>query len=209
MGTVFSYFQSFFKSKSVRVVMIGLDNAGKTTICKRIKLGDVDFFSGGNTTVPTIGFNVDEVNFGGSKLVIWDIGGQKKIRDLWRHYYNETDCIIFVVDASDRERMYLECDELKKKGQPYRRDEITETSVLYELGLVLDEPLLNKAPVLFIANKTDIDGCMTEKEIVEKLELNMIRNREWKIVCSGIGNFDGIIDGLGWINQTVGNTKGK
>ena len=81
--------------KEFRVTMVGLDAAGKTTVLYNLKLGEVV------TTIPTIGFNVETVEFKNVSFVVWDIGGQKKIRPLWRHYYQNTSAVVYVVDSSD------------------------------------------------------------------------------------------------------------
>eukprot|EP00493_Phyllostaurus_siculus_P011173 UN11330 len=82
-----------------RILMVGLDAAGKTTILYKLKLGEVV------NTIPTIGFNVETVTYKNIKFTVWDVGGQDKIRPLWRHYYTGTNGIIFVVDSNDQERM--------------------------------------------------------------------------------------------------------
>ena len=79
--------------------MLGLDAAGKTTIVYKLKLGEV------LNSIPTIGFNVETVEFKNIKFNVWDVGGQDKIRTLWRHYYPNTQGLIFVVDSSDRARV--------------------------------------------------------------------------------------------------------
>lgn len=79
--------------------MVGLDGAGKTTILYKLKLGEVV------STVPTIGFNVESVRHNRLEMDVWDIGGQEKIRPLWRHYFQGTDAVIFVVDSLDEERL--------------------------------------------------------------------------------------------------------
>ncbi len=89
----------FSRRVEKRVVLLGLDNAGKTTVVYRLLLGrKVD-------TVPTIGFNSEEVRHGRCSFVMWDIGGQAKIRKLWRHYVESADALVFVVDAQDRSRL--------------------------------------------------------------------------------------------------------
>jgi small GTP-binding protein len=71
-----------FGSKEMRLLMLGLDAAGKTTILYKLKLGqDV-------TTIPTVGFNVETVTYKNVKFNVWDVGGQDKIRPLWRHYFS-------------------------------------------------------------------------------------------------------------------------
>lgn len=73
-----------FGSKEMRLLMLGLDAAGKTTILYKLKLGqDV-------TTIPTVGFNVETVTYKNVKFNVWDVGGQDKIRPLWRHYFSGT-----------------------------------------------------------------------------------------------------------------------
>src|SRR5687768_10662382 len=71
-----------FGSKEMRLLKLGLDAAGKTTILYKLKLGqDV-------TTIPTVGFNVETVTYKNVKFNVWDVGGQDKIRPLWRHYFS-------------------------------------------------------------------------------------------------------------------------
>merc|ERR1712014_141647 len=83
----------------MRILMVGLDAAGKTTILYKLKLGEVV------TTIPTIGFNVETVEYKNISFTVWDVGGQDKIRKLWRHYYQGTQGLIFVVDSCDRDRV--------------------------------------------------------------------------------------------------------
>lgn len=81
--------------------MLGLDGAGKTTILYSLKLGDVI------NTIPTIGFNVEELNFKTIKFMVWDVGGQEKLRNLWTHYFDKARALIYVIDSSDSERIDL------------------------------------------------------------------------------------------------------
>ena len=84
--------------KEPRVLILGLDAAGKTTILK--KLSDED----ATHTSPTQGFNIKTLEHDGVKLNMWDIGGQKAIRTYWRNYMEGTDCLIYVVDSADKKR---------------------------------------------------------------------------------------------------------
>merc|ERR1719197_2032653 len=100
MGLSFSRIWDRIVSKQEkRILMVGLDAAGKTTILYKLKLGDVV------TTIPTVGFNVESVEYKNIEFTVWDIGGQHLIRPLWRHYYQGTEAVIFVVDSNDRERV--------------------------------------------------------------------------------------------------------
>ena len=85
MGMMFSkVFAGLIGKKDVRILMVGLDAAGKTTILYKLKLGEIV------TTIPTIGFNVETVEYKNISFTVWDVGGQDKIRPLWRHYYQNT-----------------------------------------------------------------------------------------------------------------------
>merc|ERR1719449_498061 len=99
-------FAQLVGKQEMRILMVGLDAAGKTTILYKLKLGEV------LTTIPTIGFNVETVEYKNISFTIWDVGGQDKIRPLWRHYYQNTQGIIFVVDSNDRDRIGEARDEL-------------------------------------------------------------------------------------------------
>lgn len=79
-------FPQLFKKKELRILMLGLDSAGKTTILYKLKLGQPV------ATIPTVGFNVEEVTIKNVKLNVWDVGGQDKLRPLWRHYYTGMGC---------------------------------------------------------------------------------------------------------------------
>jgi small GTP-binding protein len=90
-----------------RILMLGLDAAGKTTILYKLKLGEVIL------SPPTIGFNMESVEYKNIKFQVWDIGGQDKIRQLWKHYFENTHALIYVVDSIDRQRVQLAKQELQ------------------------------------------------------------------------------------------------
>jgi ADP-ribosylation factor protein 6 len=83
--SISSIFGKLFGSKEVRILMLGLDAAGKTTILYKLKLNQT------MTTIPTVGFNVEAFTYKNIKFNMWDVGGQDKIRPLWRHYYSGRD----------------------------------------------------------------------------------------------------------------------
>merc|ERR1712227_1085939 len=134
MGLAFGkMFSKLFGKKDVRILMVGLGAAGKTTILYKLKLGEIV------TTIPTIGFNVETVEYKNISFTVWDVGGQDKIRPLWRHYYQNTQGLIFVVDSNDRERV----NEAKE-----------------ELLRMLNEDELRDAVLLVFANKQDLPNAM-------------------------------------------------
>ena len=159
--------------------MLGLDSAGKTTILYKMKLGEVV------QSVPTIGFNVDTIEFKNCKLNVWDVGGQDKIRNLWKHYYSNTEGLIFVVDSSDKNRIELARDELHK---------------------ILAEEEMKDAIVLVFANKQDI-AVMDIKEIIEKLDLQGFRDRKW--FCQGTSALSGqgLNEGMNWLVKQLQSKK--
>ena len=84
--------------RELRILLLGLDNAGKTTILKSLASEDI------STITPTQGFNIKSVQSEGFKLNVWDIGGQRKIRPYWRNYFDNTDILIYVIDSADTKR---------------------------------------------------------------------------------------------------------
>ena len=87
--------QLFGFNKPTRILLLGLDAAGKTTVLYKLKMGELV------TTIPTIGFNVETIQHKNLEMTIWDVGGQDKIRQLWKHYYENTDALIFLVVRCD------------------------------------------------------------------------------------------------------------
>ncbi|VDN52833.1 unnamed protein product [Dracunculus medinensis] len=171
--TISGLFGRLFGKKQVRILMVGLDAAGKTTILYKMKLGEIV------TTIPTIGFNVETVEYKNISFTVWDVGGQDKIRPLWRHYFQNTQGLIFVVDSNDRERIEESCRELHK---------------------MLEEDELRDAILLIFANKQDLPNAMTAAELTEKLALHNLRSRQWYIqaACATAGH--GLYEGFDWLS---------
>jgi len=188
MGKSFSLFWSrMFGKKEMRILMVGLDAAGKTTILYKLKLGEVV------TTIPTIGFNVETVEYKNISFTVWDVGGQDKIRPLWRHYYQNTQGVIFVVDSNDRDRI----DDSKDY----------EHSAKEELNRMLAEDELRDAVLLVFANKQDLPNAMKVQEVTERLGLNKLRNRQWYIQGASAPTGDGLYEGLDWLSNTLSKKK--
>ncbi|KAM9343986.1 LOW QUALITY PROTEIN: protein mono-ADP-ribosyltransferase PARP4 [Pholidichthys leucotaenia] len=157
--------------RELKIVILGLDNAGKTSILYKMKIGEAI------PTIPTIGFNVETVEHRDMVFNLWDVGGQKKIRPLWRHYIYDIHGIMFVVDSSDKVRLNEAREELNK---------------------VLTEDELGDTPLLVYANKLDLPDAMDDAEIAEKLGLHALHQRRWCIQpCSSI-TAEGLYEGLDW-----------
>mmetsp|Transcript_1619 Transcript_1619/g.3521 ORF Transcript_1619/g.3521 Transcript_1619/m.3521 type:complete len:182 (+) Transcript_1619:142-687(+) len=181
MGQIFSdLFKRMLGTQEMRILMVGLDAAGKTTILYKLKLGEVV------TTIPTIGFNVETVEYKNISFTVWDVGGQDKIRPLWRHYYTGTNGLIFVVDSNDRDRVEDAREELTK---------------------MLNEDEMRDAVVLVFANKQDLPNAMTAAEVTEKLGLHNLRHRQWFIQSACATTGDGLYEGLDWLSRTLASRK--
>eukprot|EP00759_Apiculatamorpha_spiralis_P014264 PhF_6_TR21000/c0_g1_i1/m.30151/K07937/ARF1; ADP-ribosylation factor 1 len=172
------FVKRLFQKRQYRLLMLGLDAAGKTSLLYKLKLGEIV------TTIPTIGFNVEEVDFKGTKFTCWDVGGPDKIRALWRHYYQDTHAIVFVVDSNDTWRI----DEVKTEIQRVNQELETEQVIF-----------------LIFANKQDLPGALSASQVTEKLCLNQLRNRLWKVFPCVATTGEGVYEGLDWLNQYVGN----
>ncbi|KAF1837412.1 ADP-ribosylation factor, partial [Decorospora gaudefroyi] len=162
------------KDKEMRILMLGLDNAGKTTIVKKMMNEDV------NSVSPTLGFIIKTVEYDGYKLNIWDVGGQKTLRTYWKNYFEKTDTLIWVVDATDRERI----DDCRQ-----------------ELAGLLLEERLSGASLLVFKNKSDVPGAMTENEVRMGLQLDAIKTHKWHILtCSAMTGMN-LQEGFEWVVQ--------
>ena len=102
-----SWFTSKFWQKDLELSVVGLQNAGKSTLLTALATGEYD-----EDTIPTIGFNFKEIKKGKVNMRMWDLGGQSKFRDSWETYCRNSDCIIFVVDSVDISNMEIACNEL-------------------------------------------------------------------------------------------------
>ncbi|KII63414.1 ADP-ribosylation factor 1 [Thelohanellus kitauei] len=174
--TLASLFGRFFESDPTRILMIGLDAAGKTTILYKLKLNEIV------TTIPTVGFNVETVEFKGTKITIWDVGGQDKIRSLWRHYFQRCDGLIFVIDSTDSERFETARDELWK---------------------LLAEEELKNCVVLVFANKQDLPKPQSVSYFNDYLQIaSRTRSRFGIYGCSALTG-DGLCEGLDWFTKSI------
>ncbi|KAL8584880.1 Arf GTPase arl1 [Nucella lapillus] len=176
MGGLFSYFSDFLKTRERRILILGLDGAGKTTILYRLQVGEVV------TTIPTIGFNVETVDYGNLRFQVWDLGGQTSIRPYWRCYYSNTDAIIYVVDSMDRDRVGISKQELIA---------------------MLEEEELKKAILAVFANKQDIEGAMTVTQVAEALGLTSLKDRRYQIFKTSAIKGVGLDEAMKWLAEEI------
>lgn len=191
MGIVLSNLLVLFgKPAPKKVLMVGLDNAGKTTILYTFQAKGLASVK--ETTIPTVGFNVENIKVGSVTITVWDIGGQKKIRTLWSFYAESLSGLIYVIDIDDRERWGSAIEELKR---------------------ILDKDKDvsgKKYPVLILANKIDKIEESKIEEVRDSLHStlapkSLFPGRAWRIVtCSAkMGGFEDITGGLMWLANNL------
>ncbi len=170
--------------RDYRLLMLGLDAAGKTTVLYKLKLGEVQ------TTIPTIGFNVEQVDYHNIHFTVWDVGGQDKLRPLWRHYYQGTEGLIFVIDSNDVDPKRVELAKM----------ELTK--------LLMADEMQSVSSVLILANKQDLPQAMSASVIMEKMDLPQLfrqcnRRAEWFIQPCCAVNGQGLYEGLDWLAKSM------
>ncbi|KAK8698899.1 hypothetical protein V6N13_115004 [Hibiscus sabdariffa] len=184
----------FLPQCRLRTLMVGLDGSGKTTILYKLKLGDL------LKTKPTIGripsslharfslncFNVESIQYKNICFDVWDIGGESKIRPLWKHYFLNVQALIFVVDSSDRQRI----SEARK-----------------ELHWALADNELANAAVLVFSNKQDLPDAMSDSQIADKLGLHCLGQRPWFIQNASAYTGQGLYEGLHWLSDNIPNME--
>ncbi len=159
--------------KETNLLILGLDNAGKTTMINYLVGAD------NKNTTPTQGVNGKSIQHNGVTLNIYDLGGQKAIREYWKYYYdNNNDALIYVVDANDEGKI-AECNESFQQ--------------------LLNEEKLKNIPIIVYANKADLSTCLDPDEITKRLNLDDIKGRDWSIYASSALKGTGVVDGIKWI----------
>ncbi|KAH9303935.1 hypothetical protein KI387_008339, partial [Taxus chinensis] len=176
MGGKCSKFSECFHGKEARILMVGLDAAGKTTILYKLRLGEVI------RSFPTVGFNVETVEHNNINFIVWDVGGQENMRPLWKQYIGKCKGVIFVVDSYDRERIFEATDMLNR---------------------ILSEQSLQNVALLVFANKQDFPNAMSCDEIREKLDLKYLRQSHRHVQgCCAISG-QGLSEGLEWLSKKI------
>lgn len=181
--TMRGWFESTFSQKKATILMVGLDAAGKTTIVVKLKLNTTQ------ETVPTIGFNVETVQYKNITFHLWDVGGQERLRKLWKHYYDGVNAIIFVIDSANSDRF----SEVKK-----------------ELEVLLNEPVLQDASLLILCNKQDLPQAVSPASIGTILGLrstssgslgSLLGSRKWFVQGCCAHSGAGVYEGFDWLSS--------
>ncbi|KAG8581114.1 hypothetical protein GDO81_007554 [Engystomops pustulosus] len=170
------------KVKHARILLLGLDAAGKSTVLYKFK------FKEPFSTIPTVGFNVEMIQTEKHlQLTIWDVGGQEKMRSFWCYYFENTDGLVYVVDSTNKHTL----DEAKKQFQ-----------------FILQNELIKNVPVVLLANKQDLPGALNADEITRKFNMKKYcSDRDWYVqpCCAITGQ--GLAEGFNKVTEFVKRSK--
>lgn len=165
------------KDREIRVLVLGLDNSGKTTIIKQVMGEDVDSVS------PTMGFNINSISFRGYLLNVWDIGGQTSLRSFWSNYFDKTNTVVWVIDSASLERLEESYEELRSK-------------------VILRDRLVGVS-LLIVINKVDLvekgERAVIRDRVISELNLDKIHKDKWSIELVSARTGEGLDTILNWI----------
>jgi len=180
MGILQTLSALFSGNRQVEILVLGLDNSGKTTVLNQLKPPD----SQTSSVVPTVGYNVERFSAANMVFSAYDMSGQSRYRNLWETQYKSVTGIIFVVDSSDRLRLAVARDEL---------------------WMLLDHKDLSnrRIPLLIFANKADLKDSLSAAEVHVNLGLDLIRNRNWHIVSTCAVTGQGLVGGVDWLANNI------
>lgn len=185
VDSVFDLFASFgWAGKNAKILLLGLDNAGKTTMLGMLKTGHM------KAHLPTGQPQNDEVKVEGIRMKCFDMGGHKAARALWKQYFASTNGIVYMIDATDIER-------IEESGR--------------ELAQLLADDKLAKVPFLVLGNKIDIPGALSEAQLRNMLQLvttgkdvKAAENvRPVELYMCSIEKRCGYQDGFKWLGQYI------
>ena len=177
MGFLFSKLWTKLLGKNdLRILMVGLDAAGKTTILYKIKMGETV------KILPTIGLYIQTLDYKNLNLIVWNVGGASRVRELYKYYYQNTEGLIFVVDSNDRDRIEDAAEEFKK---------------------MIAEEELKDCAVLVMANKQDLNGALSPDEVIEQLGKDQLKGRTWLVKGTSATTGQGLKEGLDWMASVL------
>lgn len=183
---LYGFWDYLFHKEDYFVLVLGLDNSGKTTFLEQAKCNfnktykQIDL----NRIASTVGLNVGKIDTNGVILNFWDLGGQKELQLLWNKYFLEAHGIIWVVDSSDKDRL---------------------NESVAAFNNIINNELLNNVPLLFVINKQDIPTAMKPDEVINAFQssINLIGDRRFLSIPMSALKGTGIIDSIGWISEQV------
>ncbi|XP_054818226.1 ADP-ribosylation factor-like protein 8c [Prosopis cineraria] len=168
-----TWLRSLFFKQEMELSLVGLQNAGKTSLVNAIATGGYS-----EDMIPTIGFNMRKVTKGNVTIKLWDLGGQRRFRTMWERYCRGVSAIVYVVDAANRDSI------------PVSKSELHD---------LLMKPSVSEIPLLVLGNKIDKSEALSKQALVEQLGLVSIKDREvccYMISCKDSINIDVVINWL-------------
>lgn len=168
-----NWLRSLFFKQEMELSLIGLQNAGKTSLVNVIATGGYS-----EDMIPTVGFNMRKVTKGNVTIKLWDLGGQPRFRSMWERYCRAVSVIVYVIDAADFDNL------------PVSRNELHD---------LLSKSSLNGIPLLVLGNKIDKPGALSKQDLAEQMGLKSITDREvccFMVSCKNSSNIDMVIDWL-------------
>ncbi|KAL6063020.1 intracellular protein transport [Balamuthia mandrillaris] len=173
------YALGFYK-KEATILLLGLDNAGKTTLLHKLRHGSVRLF------IPTQRPSLEEITLGNVNFKAWDLGGHKQVRVWWRDYFFEADAIVFVVDSVDQDRL------------PEAKEELQ--------GLLAEENLSDVKAFVVLGNKTDLPGALSREQLISALGLNEVvedQTRKLEVFRSSLVDGTGYLEAFKWLGAAL------
>ncbi|KAK2573954.1 ADP-ribosylation factor-related protein 1 [Acropora cervicornis] len=205
-----------FQKDEYCILILGLDNAGKSTLLEQIKRIYGNNYSGlaFEKIKTTIGLNIGKITMNHVKLIFWDLGGQQELRSLWDKYYEECHGVIYVIDSSDERRLEESQKdelvvnlELEKKKLEYKCHKCFELEfkVIFTFETVMHDSHMEGTPLLILANKQDLQGSLDVETVKNAFDGNSssIGQRDYYIQPTSALTGDGISDGISWLVQRV------
>ncbi|KAL5366137.1 ADP-ribosylation factor family-domain-containing protein [Aspergillus floccosus] len=173
--------QSFRRENEVKALLIGLDMSGKTTLLWKLKIDEVV------TTVPTIGFNVETVQYKDREFLMWDYGGTSKFRPQWKTLFGKCEALIIVVDSTDSARFLDAGEELRY--------------LLDQMGPSGAPPHI---PLLLFANKQDLPTAKAPVDVLTGMNIDhVLSSRRWQVVGSSCTHGTGLDEGMRWLSRAL------
>ena len=184
----------FQRRKQTRILVLGLDSAGKMALLRKLKIGEPQL------AATTIGFTVQTIEYKNTIFTAWTVGTGARVRPLWLHFTEGTDAVIFVVDANDSARLV---DPYDPAGLYHARG---------EMEYVLDgKPGLRGVPLLVLANKQDLPGALPAEAVAERLGFDLApaaagasrAAHPWCVQGTCAANGEGLFDSLDWLSGVL------
>eukprot|EP00270_Netrium_digitus_P017024 TRINITY_DN6184_c0_g1_i1.p2 TRINITY_DN6184_c0_g1~~TRINITY_DN6184_c0_g1_i1.p2 ORF type:complete len:186 (+),score=46.23 TRINITY_DN6184_c0_g1_i1:137-694(+) len=171
--TLLNWLRSLFFQQELELSLIGLQNAGKTSLVNVIATGGFN-----EDMIPTVGFNMRKVTKGNVTIKLWDLGGQPRFRSMWERYCRGVSAIVYVVDAADMDSIGTSREELHE---------------------LVSKPSLAGIPLLVLGNKCDKANALSKEALIDRMDLRLLTDREvscYSISCKNVTNIDAVIDWL-------------